>query len=500
MRFTLLPFILLYFASASHAAENAPTKEQIAKLVEQARTAWKIPGAAMVMVHDDEVIYLAGHGTRELDGKEEITPDTLFPLASCSKAFTTTLMAMLVGQEKLSWDDRVPKHVPFFRLKDPLADAQVTLRDLVTHRTGVGGHDFLWYHAPWSPEESVRRLAHLKPSFPIRSRFAYQSTMFTAAGLAVGNAGGKAWEEQVRERIFTPLKMKTACCTSTEALKNPDRAMGHYLNDRGELEVIPEWYPVKLPNAAGSISASARDLVNWLRFHVNGGIVDGKRLVEEKHLRETHTPQMVIRQSEHEKKLHPETHLMCYGMAWVLQDYRGVKLISHAGAIEGFKVQITIVPELKLGFAILANVHFTRMNLALAYTVLDSFLKVKKPRDWNSYLQKQVEEKQNADREKLRARLAERQPGTKTSRGIAAFAGKYHHPAYGDSRIVYSRGQLTWRWSNFVCRLEHFHFDTFVATDPVLGRVELQFHLDRKGQIASYDAGFSPEVRFQRKP
>src|SRR5262245_20918521 len=172
---------------AAAAPEPADAKA-IDEIVQEALKAWDVPGAAVVIVQDDRVLYLKGHGVRQLGGKEPVTADTIFGLASCSKAFTTLALAMLVDEGKMSWDDPVRKHVPFFRLADPLADAKVTLRDLLCHRTGVASHDLLCYRAPWNLEEQIRRIGKAEPSRSFRSAFQYQSIMFIAAGHGIGTA------------------------------------------------------------------------------------------------------------------------------------------------------------------------------------------------------------------------------------------------------------------------------------------------------------------------
>jgi len=186
-------------------------------LVEKALAAWHVPGVAVAIVQDNEVVYLKGHGVREIGGRDLVTADTVFPLASCSKAFTTTAMAMLVDEGKMAWDDLVRKHLPTFRLSDPLADRNVVLRDLVCHRTGLRSHDLLWYRATWKPEEAVRRAGLLPLDKPFRSAFQYQSTMFTAAGLCVSSASGMPWHDFVRRRILDPLEMRATFFPSTDA-------------------------------------------------------------------------------------------------------------------------------------------------------------------------------------------------------------------------------------------------------------------------------------------
>src|SRR5262249_46866925 len=159
---------------------------------------------------NDKDVYLKGHGMRELGSDKPVTPDTLFAIASLTKAFTTTALAMLADEGKVQWDDPVRKHVEFFRLADPLADENVTLRDLVCHRRGLGRHDLLWQRAPWSQEEPIRRLAFLKPSHSFRARYEYNNLMYMTAGFAVASASGTTWQDFVHKRIFTPLGMKGA--------------------------------------------------------------------------------------------------------------------------------------------------------------------------------------------------------------------------------------------------------------------------------------------------
>ena len=218
----------------------------------------------------------------------------------------------------MDWDDPVRQHVKEFHLADSLADGDVRLRDLVSHRTGVAAHDLLWYRAPWSQDEMVRRVGLLPLSRPFRSTMQYQSVMFIAAGMATANAAGKSWSELVDERLIKPLAMKSASLTTLEALKHADHAMPHLKKPDG-IEVIP-WYELREPNAAGSINASARDLAAWLQLHLNEGMHGDIRLVSAANLNATHTPQIVLPMDDAQRDMHPYTQQMSYGMAWVIQD------------------------------------------------------------------------------------------------------------------------------------------------------------------------------------
>src|SRR5215470_13567980 len=243
----------------AQAAIDAPRADAA---VQEMMRVGEIPGAAVALVYGD-AHYVQGYGVREKGKDDPITPETLFANASTTKAFTTTAMALLVDEGKMSWDDHVRKHLSYFRLSDPLADREVRLRDLVTHRTGLASHDMLWYHAAWPPEEAVRRAGRLPLDHPFRTAFQYQTSMFTAAGLAVASTAKMPWDRFIEKRLFVPLGMTTAGCT-TNTIKTEDRASGHRLNGRGEVEPLAEWYPLTEPEPAGSIHASARDLAQWL--------------------------------------------------------------------------------------------------------------------------------------------------------------------------------------------------------------------------------------------
>ncbi len=381
-----LSLVLFFLPLVSVPTQAEPLAPAIDAVVKKSLDAWSVPGVAVAVVRDGEVIYLKGHGVKSLDADGPVTPDTLFPIGSCTKAFTTTAMAVLVDEGNMGWDDPVRKHLSYFHLGDPLADREVTLRDLVCHRTGLAPHDLLWYRSPWSPEEVVRRAGLLPLDRPFRTTFQYQSTMFTAAGLAVGSASGQPWQDFVRKRLFDPLGMTASCFTTTAAAKSADRAVGHRLNRLGRPEVV-DYYPEEVPDPAGSIHSTARDLAQWAIFQLGDGRWGGRRIVSAANLAETHTPQMVIRLEGIERDLHPETVQMSYGMGWVLEDYRGVGLCSHAGAIDGFRAHITLIPEKKIGIVLLDNLQATRMNLPLSNALVDLLLGLPR-KDWNGLLRR----------------------------------------------------------------------------------------------------------------
>lgn len=454
-------------------------------IIEDALKAWQVPGASIAIVRGDEVVYLKGYGVRELGGDKPVTADTLFAIGSTTKAFTTTAMAMLVDEGVMRWDDPVRKHVPFFRLSDPLASEQVTLRDIITHRTGLSRHDLLWYGSPWNREEIIRKIGHVKLTRPFRTAYQYQNIMYLTAGYAVGLATKSTWEEFIQKRIFDPLGMTGANFSTTDMAKAADRSSGHVMNREGKVEVIPFR---NLDNAgpAGSINAGARDMSRWVRFQLGNGTFEGKKLVSPINMAEMRSPQMLV---PVDRSVNPDTVQMSYGMAWIIQDYHGQMLVSHTGGIDGFRARVVLVPNAKLGMVILTNsgvgTSSASMHVAATYSLVDLLLGLPK-KDWNAFLGESVKRGEAQQKEFESRREARRRKETRPTRELEAYAGEYEDPAYGTARITVEGGALAVQWSSFKSKLEHFHYDTFTARDKnPLENEQLFFNFGPDGEVAT---------------
>jgi len=412
-------------------------------------------------------------------------------MASCTKQFTTALMAGLVDDGLLSWDDLVRKHLPWFKLTDPAASDKVTVRDLLCHRTGLPAHDLLWYGSPWTHEEVVRRCCLMPLTAPFREELQYQSIMFMAAGLVCEKAAGKPWGELVETRLLRPLGMKSATVTSPA-----DTVGGHRLDAAGKLAAVPR-YEMKTPNAAGSLHASADDLALWLRFLLNEGKVGDRRLVSAKNLRETWTPQTPIRKEGVAAAMNPHTEKLAYGLGWVVQDYRGHAVVQHAGFIDGVRVHITMLPTDGIAFAVLANREGTRMTLALSHRLIDHFLKLPPLTDWDKLFKGLVADEDAAARKAAKAQEVARRGGTEPSLPLAAYAGTYDHPAYGPMTVAAGKAGLSWKWNGWALPLTHWEVNTFrIDTDhPFLRGMSVSFAVADGGVRLARFTGleFSPK-------
>lgn len=475
----------------------APAFAQYDDLVNSALARWHVPAVAVAVVQNDRVTYLKVSGIKEVGKPDPVTPDTLFEIASTTKAFTTTAMAMLVDEKKLRWDDPVRNYLPYFHLDDPCADAEVTLRDLVSHRTGLSRHDELWDYDPAaSREQIIRSIASVKLSKPIRGAYQYNNIMFSAAGEAVAAAAKMPWEEFVRTRIFVPLGMNQSRVSIAD-WSQTDHATGHVYDNKADRMTPRTFMDYGNIAPAGTIKSSVRDMAQWLRFQLANGAIDGKRLVAADTLQETKTPQIVIRLDDSTREVVPETNISTYGLGWNVSDYRGELLVYHGGALNNFRTQVALLPKHNAGVVTMTNAGRGYAVIALRNAILDRLLGGA-ARDWNTYLL-DVEKRADAkDAARRQERIAKRFPNTHPSRELAAYAGTYTNPGYGDAIVTLENGALQLRWNRLVAPLQHVHFDTFNANVPDEDLDEdVQFVLGTDGEVKSLT--LFGEV-FDRKP
>lgn len=481
MRFCLVA--LAYSTLATPLQAQPLTERQVDVLVREALKEWNVPGVAIAIIHD-QFEYTQGYGVRELGNDQAVTADTIFPLSSCSKTLTATAMARLVDQGKLRWDDPVRMHLPWFKLADPLANAKVTVRDLLTHRTGLGKHEALWYRTSLSMEERARRLAFLDPSFDFRTTFEYQAMGYGTAGLAAGRAAGMSWQELMKQAVFEPLEMKN----TSAVYPGPKAACAspHFKTARG-VRVVDR-YPLDEPDPAGTIHSTARDLSNFLRLQLSLGVFK-ERLVSEKTLGEVLSPQIVIPHSGFSRALNPHSNIQTYTLGWIAQDYRGVYVLLHGGTVDGFRAQLTLVPQAKLGIALLNNLDRTWMNFALTNTIVDRCLQLPS-RDWHAHCRRVDDENERHTNAAVQKLLATKKPNTKPSAPLTAFEGKYFDQAYGACRILVEKGdrgqhQLRWDWGRVGSPLVHFQDDTFLLVQKPFDNMTLRFQVDSQGKVGA---------------
>ena len=460
----IIAFVLSFPAVAQYRQVRSSDSKAIERIVQNTMRAWNLPGAAVAVVRNDRIVYAGGFGKTEAGGTVDVTPETAFQIASTSKAFTTTALAMLATDGKLSFDDPVSKHVDYFRLGDECASANVTVRDIVSHRTGLKRHDELWDNSPWSREEVLRMIGKVELSKPFRTTYQYQNLMFIAAGEVVAAASGMSWDDFVKTRIFEPLEMKQTF-VEDDRWERSHHAVGHRFDWRTGTMRTHKAYDTKTLGAAGAIKSTALDMAQWIRFQLANGAINLTQLVDPQLLDETKTPHTVIRVEGFSRDANPESNVMAYGMGWVIQDYRDELLVSHAGALNGFRTHVDLLPKRNAGFVVMTNVGRGLALIALRNSLAD-YLSGKPGRDWNAYYLMVERNADDKDARETEERLAKRVSDTSPSLPLEAYAGAYRSDAYGEANVTIEGDKPVLEWSLMRAPLTHFNYDVFRAEIP----------------------------------
>jgi CubicO group peptidase (beta-lactamase class C family) len=331
-------------AGATQTVDLSQRLAAIEKAIEAKRQEYHIPGVSLVIVKDNQIIYIKGLGLKDVERNLPVTPDTLFAIGSSTKAFTGMAAVMSVDDGKLSLDDSPKKFLPYFQLQDKDADARIKLRDLLSHRSGLDRTDISMATGKLNREELIRVAGLARPTAKLGEKFLYQNVMFAAAGEIVAKAQGTTWDQFIETRIFKPLGMRASNTTVAAMQKSRDYALGYtYNDDTKETKHVP-MREIAAAAPAGAVNSNARDMAEWLRLMLNGGVFEGKRLVSEKSFNELLAVQNKVIGNVN------------YGLGWFLRDWNGHKVAEHGGNIDGFNAQVAFMPDQKLGFVLLTNI------------------------------------------------------------------------------------------------------------------------------------------------
>lgn len=435
--------------------------------VERALRTFEVPGAAVLIVKDGQIVTAKGYGVRKLGEAAPVTPRTMFGIASHTKAFTAAAMAILVDEGKVKWDDRVIDHLPEFQMSDPYVTREMRVRDLFTHRSGLGlGAGDLLYFPPsdLSRAEIVRRLRFVPLAHSFRERYDYDNILYIVAGELIARLSGMSWDDFVRTRIFEPLGMRS---TNTSIRAYGESAEIAYPHARADGKLVPlpladsdNW------GAAAGINSNLEDLSRWVRLQLNRGEWNGKRIFSEARHREMWTPVTLIPVRPGEGELaQVAPQWSAYALGWNVSDYRGQRIIHHSGGLAGMVTRTVLVPALNLGVVVLTNQEAGAALNAVIYSVLDHYINAA-PVDWVAVLEANQKKREKEAADKVAAALAKRNPASRPSLPLKSYAGRYRDAWYGDVLVEEQGGRLRIRFSHtpwLEGTLEHFHYDTFIA-------------------------------------
>ncbi len=487
--------LLLLLLPLSMLAQNKyPVDKRLAALdtaFERALKLWQAPGFAVAVVEKNRIIYAKGFGFRDQAKKLPVTPQTVFAIGSCTKAFTTSLIGILQKEGKLDIDKPAHDYLETLNFFTPELTNQVTLRDMMSHRTGLPRHDFSWYLFPSSNRDSlVRRIQYQEPTFPIRRQWQYNNFMFIAQGAITEKLTGKSWEANIRERILQPLGMKNTSLSWDPNPSTPEVALGYGIKKDSIVYGLP-YYNISAAGPAGSINSSVIDMSNWVITWINGGKYNGKEVLPDNFVRDAMSSQMVIAPGLPTKEK-PDIQFSNYGFGWFLGSYKGHYRVEHGGNIDGFSASTSFFPTDSIGIIVLVNQDRSSIPSIVRNIIADRLFG-KPYHNWSDELYNNFTKANTANRKAALSADSARKSDTKPSHSLSSFEGLYSHPGYG-TLDVYAKGDSLIGYTTLgAIYLKHFHYDIFQpymqengaydVSEPV--QVHFRFNTGTNGDIES---------------
>jgi CubicO group peptidase (beta-lactamase class C family) len=489
-------------AGASLQAQAPPGLDQY---VTQVMRAFDVPGLALAIVKDGRVIVARGYGVKKLGEPGPVGPDTRFGIASNTKLFTATALALLVEEGKLEWDAPVIRYLPDFALSDPFVTRELTVRDLLVHRSGLGlgAGDLLWWPpSTYHRKEITRRLRYIPLATSFRSAYAYDNVLYGVAGDVIEAVSGKPWEDFVTERILGPVGMSASNAWNTRSATGPDDAWPH-ARVEGRVRTIPPFRSDNV-NPAGGINAGANDIAQWMIVQLDSGRTRSGRIFSQRSARQLWSIVTPIPAGEPAAELAPlRAEFNGYALGVGIRDYRGVKLLTHTGGLPGFLSRVAMLPSRKAGVAVLTNAESGSAFDAIVHWVLDYYLDVRPSHDWLPAYQTVQARNDSALAASVRSAAAARNTSSRPSLPLERYAGTYRDAWYGDVFVEAKDGGLQIRFCcspDLIGTLEHWQYDTFVARwrDRALrADAYVTFSLRPDGSIDQVKMNpFTPDVDF----
>jgi CubicO group peptidase (beta-lactamase class C family) len=480
-RFSLLlgavaatPALVLAQAKSSPAPDFAAFDRYVAKAARD----WHVPGLAIAVVKDDSLVFAKGYGVIELGKPGAADAHTRFAIGSTTKAMTSALLAMLVDEGKLRWDDRVITYIPELQLYDPYATRDLTIRDLLTHRSGLGSADLMWARWHFSLAEMIRRLRYLPPAAPFRSQWQYHNIMYAMSGLIVERVSGMPWDAFLRSRIFAPLGM-----TESEALVSSIKGKANVAVPHVEMNDSVRVVPIRSTDdvaAAGSVYSSVTDMSKWMRFILDSGRVGNKRLITAATFREIIAPQIRAPMSEYPALQLAKPDFFSYGLGWFIQDYAGQAVWMHTGSIDGMCAIIGLMPNERVGVYVLENLDHAELRHGLMYSAFDLY-NGGPQRDWSAELRTLFQPRAGGGRGGAAASHVVTAPTLPLER----YVGTYVDSAYGNVQVTLDNGALQAQIVNEpIARLEPYEYDTFRTRGDATSVTAVTFVPDGAGNVS----------------
>jgi CubicO group peptidase (beta-lactamase class C family) len=464
---------------------------------------WNGPGIGVGIVVGDKLVFAKGYGYRDYGNKLPFTPGTVCPIASNTKLFTAVSAGMLVEEGKLTWDKPVRDSVPSIRFYNEQLNNAVTLRDMLSHRTGITRHDLIWYKSDFTRKELFDRLKYLEPQEPMRQTFLYNNLMFAAVGYMIELQSGKTWEQFVRDRILDPLDMKSTSYSIAGMLQQPEHGVGYTeKRDSFELYKIPYYEDISGVAPCGAIVSNINDMSHWLIALMNDGKYQGQQVLPADVLKQTLQPAIALPNTSAEQRGWWESLNAAYGMGRQTTDYRGHLVTMHGGDLPGFHTQVSFLPKEHIGVLVFViGNHTSPLYNLITYNVYERLLGLDET-PWSQRVLEIRLKGKKADTEARKKAGEDRVPNTKPSHALADYVGDYENPAYGIMKIALKDNQLQFDFHKIKMAMTHFHYDRFDTPDDEQdGKWSVNFRTNPQGDVEEGVMSLDEaEAVFTRKP
>ncbi len=481
-RFSCLMVLLLFSSIAFCQTTFQKTFPDIDKYVDSIMKDWNLPGVALGIVYKDQLIYGKGYGFRDVEQKLPVKSTTLFPIASNTKLLTATAAVMLAEEGNLSLDKPVRTYMPSLTFSNDELNAKVTIRDMLSHRTGLPRYDGIWAGTDMTRKEAISKVVYMKPQLGFRDGYIYNNMMYAAAGAVMENVTGKSWEELIREKIFIPLQMTASVFTTGDTKKSGDYSIAYFEPDSTR-RLLPKKYEAQTDalGPAGTIKSSVEDMSHWMIAQLNNGMYNGKQVISAKAIKETITPNTI---ADKEGK-YDELSNSLYALGRIIQTYKGYKIVSHTGSIDGFYSSLLFVPGQSLGVFMVHNGSAGgNLRSVMALPVVDKLLGLSNTPWSQRYLEEYKKEKENNKRAEDSIK-ATKVNSTTPSHSLLSYVGNYTSLLYGKIKIELVNNALLMTFRQVQNPLIHFHYDQFLVnpegTD--MPRFRLSFSTNNKGEV-----------------
>jgi CubicO group peptidase (beta-lactamase class C family) len=477
--------VSVYLLSAQNDKHSLNLVE-LDKYTEIERIRWKVPGVALVIVKDDSVIFRKGFGYADIKKETKVDQHTLFAIASNTKSFTAAAVAGLVDEKKINWDDKVIKYLPYFQMYDPYVTKEMTIRDLLSHRSGLVtfSGDLLWFMTNYTSKEVIERMQYLSPSVGFRNGYGYSNILYSAVGEIISVVTGQKWETYISEKFLKPLKM-TRTNMHVSELNNLENVANPYLLKDDTLRNLPymSWENIA---PAASINSSVFDMTKWIKLQLHKGTLDSAQYYSELGSYEMWSPQTILTLPLGSERFWPSTFFRAYGFGWQMMDYQGSKVVFHTGGADGMTSLITLIPQENFGFMVLTN-SVSYFPTALMYEILDEFLG-NKTRDWSDLYYQYGKFEQREEVNRIKKEEDEHRKDTKPTLQLKDYTGTYGGKLYGNVKVALENDALVLHFLPaplLAGNLSHWQYDIFkihLRDVPSLPDGTVQFILDKYGK------------------